>query len=219
VTSQVTAQLRPPHPWLAVIADYLDTLVQVIAFVAMILGGFCAGVAVLMMSIFPSSTHEQRAQTDQKPSTRDDHNDHRESDRRNNEHSFWNEYDKHSDEINDIGKNLVWDVHDDVMKDDQLVKELNSTMRAVEQGDEDPRKLKALQDEVYKNRQDKNRKDAKRDMLHGKFLDAQAKARNCFEMASIAQNSGDLDRADRLVSEGEAAWNQAKGIMADFRAV
>lgn len=51
--------LRPPHPWLAVIVDYLDTLVQLIAFVAMLLGGFCAGVAVLMMSIFPSATHQQ----------------------------------------------------------------------------------------------------------------------------------------------------------------
>jgi hypothetical protein len=218
VTSQVTAQLRPPHPWLAVIADYLDTLVQVIAFVAMILGGFCAGVAVLMMSIFPSSTHEQKPQADPKP-TRDEHNDHGESGRRNDEHSFWNEYDKHTDEINDIGKKPVWDVHDDVMKDDQLVKELNSTMRAVEQGDEDPRKLKALQDEVYKNRQDKNRKDAKRDMLHGKFLDAQAKARKCFELASIAQNAGDFDKRNALASEGEEAWNKAKCIMADFRAI
>ena len=56
-------------------------------------------------------------------------------------------------------------------------------------------------------------------MLASKFLDAQAKARRCFDLAAIAQTNRDYDKRDQLAAEGESVWIEAKAIMASFMSV
>jgi len=135
------------------------------------------------------------------------------------EQHFVQKYNQTIQQINMAVAAPWWDTRDDFIKDDRLVTEMNHTARAWERGDVDSDKLRSLQDEVYKSRQEKNRKDAARDLHHNRFLDLSSRARKCFEQAQIAQNRRDFAGRDNLMSQGENLWREAEGAMNQFRAV
>ncbi len=285
-TRCITARQRNSIAAIQMCADYADTGVGLVAYTSMLIGGFVAGVAVLMMSVMPMNSKPAKPRGDSECDSdtgrpnRDrvaefddrkvqphnnygldsayytkisgsrndsgpgDGNDHQRGgyfarDARKEDESsidssqdglgayetdqeakaFWSTYNRSITELNTIGNQPVWNVRDDLHKDDRLTKELNSMARAVEDGKEDPRKLQAAADELYRLREEKNRKDAKRDVLSSQYLDAKARAKRCLELAAIAHKNRDYKKRNQLSAEGESLWHEAKTILAAFRNV
>ena len=170
----ITARQRSRVRAVEEVTHWIDTAVRLFAYAAMLVGGFIAGIAAMTMSLFPSSTRPSTPQVktggngggsgkdnddhergDGRDST-DDSDDNNDNDspasfKREADPDFWDSYNKNVSELNSMAIPPVWDVHNDIHKDDHLVKELNSMARAVEDGKEDPRKLQQVAEELYKH--------------------------------------------------------------------
>jgi hypothetical protein len=137
-----------------------------------------------------------------------------------NDNAYWNEHNKAVRDINDMGKHPIFDSDDNrAIADDQLVKEVNSLARAVEDGKEDPGKLSAATKDLSAERRSAWDREQKKGDLHNRFLDLQSRARNAEDRAAIAASRGDYDGADRAAKEADSLWRDADGAMAAYRNV
>ncbi len=155
---------------------------------------------------------DSRAKFESERNRQDDHE-------RTEENRFWEKYNRHVEQINVAVREPWWDTRDDIARDSKIVSEINNMAYAVERGNENPDKLRQMKDELWKSREDKNRKDGARDLYHGRFLDLSSRARKCFEQAQIANNRRDFVGRDNLVKEGEGLWQEAQSAMNQFRSV
>jgi hypothetical protein len=166
-----------------------------------------------------ADTEEARKEWDDRKAKFESERNKQDDEEHSTEQHFVNKYNQTIQQINIAVAAPWWDTHDDFVKDDKMVTELNHMMHAVERGKEDPDRLNRLQRELSQSRDDKNRKDAARDLHHGRFMDLCSKARKCMEQAQIAQSRRDFAGRDNLMKEGEALWREAEGAMNQFRSV
>lgn len=130
---------------------------------------------------------------------------------------------KHNETVTNINNalpgNKIIDVGSDVLADDQKVKELNATMRAVEDGKEDPAKLRKLADDLLSQRQEKAQKDARRYELDDQVRENDRKARQLAEDAERKARAAKRDEAEELARRSDDAWRKAQADHDKYRKV
>jgi len=107
----------------------------------------------------------------------------------------------------------------DMLVDDQKVKEINGTLKAVEEGKEDPRKLQKLADDLLSQRKEKGQKDARRSELHGKMREKEWKAKQLAADADRKAREGKYDDAHDLAKKADAAWREANAAYSEYLSV
>lgn len=107
----------------------------------------------------------------------------------------------------------------ELAEDDYLVKSINNTIKGIENGTDDPEKLRKMSEELIKQRQDTANKDARRRELMNKCKDKDWEASRLFADADRAFKKGDRDEGERLLSRAYSAQSDANGLHNQFLAV
>jgi hypothetical protein len=131
--------------------------------------------------------------------------------------------DKYNKTVHNINISLphneALDVGIDVLVDDQKVKALNGTAKAVEDGKEDPKKLQQMADDLLSQRREKAQKDARRNELDAKARENEWKAKQLAADADRKAREAKYDEARDLAAKADAAWREAKGAYGEYNSV
>lgn len=130
------------------------------------------------------------------------------------------EYNNNADLLNGpaISTSLL-DVGNDVAVDDSMVKEINNLRIGVENGTEDPEKLREASEKLIKEREDKARKDARRYELHDKCRAKDFEADRLYQDADRKFKEGKPAEALDLYARGDSARRDANGLYNEYLAV
>jgi hypothetical protein len=144
----------------------------------------------------------------------------REFDRQRDADDQMDKYNKTIHNINHaLPHNEIIESGIDMLVDDQKVKELNSTLKAVEDGKEDPRKLQKIADDLLSQRKEKGQKDSRRSELHGKMREKEWKAKQLAADADRKAREGKNDEAYSLAAKADAAWRDANAAYSEYLSV
>jgi hypothetical protein len=131
--------------------------------------------------------------------------------------------DKYNNTVHNINISLphneALDVGIDILVDDQKIKELNGTAKAVEDGKEDPRKLQKMADDLLAQRREKAQKDARRNELEAQARDREWKAKQLAADADRKAREAKYEEARDLAIKADAAWREAKGFYNEHQSV
>ena len=107
----------------------------------------------------------------------------------------------------------------ELAEDDYLVKGINNTIKGIENGTDDPEKLRKMSEELIKQRQDTANKDARRRELMNKCKDKDWEASRLFADADREFKKGNRDEGERLLSRAYSAQSDANGLHNQFLSV
>lgn len=230
---------------IALLREYAYVIGQIALMVAAFLGVAVYGTAMFFATIFPESfrqgggdslerrrmererrTAERNIEKQQEHRDWEEQRDEQERSRRDREDEYWRKHNRDVVELNDIGREKVLDVRSDVLEDDQRVSEINHTIRAVADRDDDPATLRKMREELRSAREDKNRKDSLRRLKlsesDGKRRKGAAKEGAGYEKEREGrekEKSGDHDGARRCYSKAEALYREADGLYRESKAL
>jgi hypothetical protein len=124
---------------------------------------------------------------------------------------FWNTYEKRRVELNQMAVEPVVDLHNAVLEDDHRVKEINNVLKGVENGTEDPNKLRQLTDSLVKERDELVARDRQKKGLaqqatskHQRYVSLFQKGERLLAQAHSAIRNRNWEAAKDLISEYDA---------------
>src|SRR5579885_1296809 len=169
--------------------EYVYVVCQICMIVAQSVGMLLGAVLIIICRLCPEivrykSQDEMRDEDDRRAQRQKDYEarkaererlDKDDEESQRDEKEIWDRYESDRQTAMSYAKHPIIDEGGEIAKDDHLVHEVNTMLRKVEDGTEDPRKLHQATEELIKSRQKMVERDAKRRELVGKFQDKDAR--------------------------------------------
>ena len=195
---------------------------QVFAYAAMILGGFVFGVAAIISSLFPggggAGSHNPAQEAyEAKRKAEDDKTRAAEDDRqRQEEDGYWAAHEKDRQQLNASVIHPIDAGYDASLEDEQRVKELNSSIRAVENGTEAKENLVKMRDELSAHRAKLKRREEERSSKYSAYMKRWHEGQSLLDEAHRADKHGKYREADDLFRRSADAFRDSDRMYAEY---
>jgi hypothetical protein len=132
----------------------------------------------------------------------------------------YDQFEKNRIKINNVDlSQRVFVRNEELVEDDLLLKEVKNTIKSVEDGIDDPEKLRKVSEELLKQREELAAKDLRRQKLYDGYHDKIWQANSYYRRADDAFRNGDNEEGEGFIRSAQSAEADADQLYCQFHSV